>query len=323
MITLNDIQAAQERLASRVHQTPVMTSRTFDAITGRRVFFKCENFQRAGAFKMRGATNKIYSLTPDERRNGVVAFSSGNHAQAVALAAREAGLRAVIVMPSDAPQTKLDATRGYGAEVVLFDRQHQDREAVAREIVAQIGGTLVPPYDDYAVIAGQGTAGLELFAEVPDLDAVITPCSGGGLFAGVSVAAHGVRPDISCYAVEPETADDTRQSWLACEPVMTVPPSVTIADGLRTQTPGRLTFPILQQHAADVLTVSDAEILAALRYLLLRLKILVEPSGAVGAAALLAGKLPPQCQRVGVVLSGGNVDADLLAAVCQTEACTQ
>lgn len=316
MITLTDIQAAQERLAGRVHRTPVMTSRTFDEITGRRVFFKCENFQRAGAFKMRGATNKICSLTADERRNGVVAFSSGNHAQAVALAAREAGLRAVIVMPADAPQAKLTATRGYGAEVVLFDRQREDREAVAREVVARTGGVLVPPYDDYAVIAGQGTTGLELLAEVPDLDTVIAPCSGGGLFAGVSIAAHGVRSAIRCYAVEPDTADDTRQSWLTGERVMTVPPSATIADGLRTQTPGRLTFPLLQQHAADVLTVTEAEIMAAMRFLLLRLKILVEPSGAVGAAALLAGKLPTDCRRVGVILSGGNVDANLLAAVC-------
>ena len=314
MLTLQHIQEAQQRLAGRVHRTPVVTSRLFDEAAGRRVFFKCENLQRAGSFKMRGAANKILSLTENERQRGVVAFSSGNHAQAVALAARAEGLRAVIVMPSDAPQAKLAATRAYGAEVVLFDRQKDDREALARDVAAQTGGALIPPYDDYAVMAGQGTAGLELLEEVVDLDAVLTPCSGGGLFVGVSTAVRGVRPTVRCYAVEPDTADDTRQSFHKGERVTIAPPP-TIADGLRVQTPGALTFPLLQQNATDVLTVTEDEIRATVRFLLFHLKLLVEPSGAVAAAAALHGKLPPDVERAGVILSGGNIDAALLATI--------
>ena len=314
MLTLQHIQEAQQRLAGRVHRTPVVTSRLFDEAAGRRVFFKCENLQRAGSFKMRGAANKILSLTENERQRGVVAFSSGNHAQAVALAARAEGLRAVIVMPSDAPQAKLAATRAYGAEVVLFDRQKDDREALARDVAAQTGGALIPPYDDYAVMAGQGTAGLELLEEVVDLDAVLTPCSGGGLFVGVSTAVRGVRPGVRCYAVEPDTADDTRQSFRQGERVTIAPPP-TIADGLRVQTPGALTFPLLQQNATDVLTVTEDEIRATVRFFLFHLKLLVEPSGAVAAAAVLHGKLPPDVERAGVILSGGNIDAALLATI--------
>ncbi len=313
MLTIDLIREAHARIAPFIHRTPVVTSRAFDAAAGgRRVFFKCENLQRAGAFKMRGATNKILALSAAERERGVVAYSSGNHAQAVALAAREAGLRAVIVMPTDAPRAKVTATRGYGAEVVLYDRQREDREALARGISERDGLTLVPPYDDYLVMAGQGTCALELFADVPDLDAVVTPCSGGGLFAGTSTAAQALNERIQCFAVEPETGDDTRQSVRAGERVHIAPPP-TIADGARTQTPGALTFPITQRNAADVLTVSDAEIVAAMRFILFRMKLLVEPTGALAAAAVLSGKLPPDFKRIGVVLSGGNVDPELLA----------
>ena len=312
MLTLDFIQLAEARIRPFVHRTPVATSRTFDAAARRRVFFKCENFQRAGAFKMRGATNKILSLTDEERARGVVAFSSGNHAQAVALAARDARVRSVIVMPKDAPRTKLAATKGYGAEVVLYDRQREDRESVARRIAEREGLTVVPPFDDYQVIAGQGTCALELLEDVPDLDALLTPCGGGGLFAGASTAAKGLRRDIRCFPVESELSDDTRQSFLKGERV-TIPPPATVADGMRTQTPGALTFPVLCENAEDVLTVSEDEIIEALRLILFRMKILVEPTGAVAAAAVLFNKLPADISRVGVVLSGGNVDPDSLA----------
>jgi threonine dehydratase len=312
MLNLDFIRAAASRIGASVHRTPVITSRTFDEAAGRRVFFKCENFQRAGAFKMRGAANKILSLDAAERGRGVVAFSSGNHAQAVALAARDAGVRAVIVMPLDAPQTKLAATRGYGAEVVLFDRQREDREEVASRLSERDGLVVVPPYDDYHIAAGQGTCALELFEDVPDLDALLTPCGGGGLFAGASTAAKALRPEVRCFPVESELSDDTRQSFLKGERVHIAPPA-TIADGMRTQTPGALTFPVVQRNAEDVLTVSEDEIVAALRFILFRLKILVEPTGAVAAAAALFGKLPRELQRVGVVLTGGNLDPDALA----------
>jgi threonine dehydratase len=303
---------AEARIRPFVHRTPVVTSRTFDEAAGRSVFFKCENLQRAGAFKMRGATNRILSLTDEERARGVVAFSSGNHAQAVALAARDAGARAVIVMPSDAPRTKLAATKGYGAEVVLYDREREDRERVARRLAERDRLAVVPPFDDYHVIAGQGTCALELLEDAPDLDALLTPCGGGGLFAGASTAAKTLRPELRCFPVESELSDDTRQSFVKGERVH-IPSPPTIADGMRTQTPGALTFPILQRNAEDVLTVSEDEIVETLRFLLFRLKILVEPTGAVAAAAVLFGKLPPDIERVGVVLSGGNVDPEALA----------
>ena len=312
MLTLEFIREAGERIRPFVHRTPVVTSRTFDEATGRRVFFKCENFQRAGAFKMRGATNKILSLSDAERARGVVAFSSGNHAQAVALASRDASVRAVIVMPTDAPRTKLAATRGYGAEVVTYDRQREDREEVARGLSEREGLIVVPPYDDYHVAAGQGTCALELFEDVPDLDALLTPCGGGGLFAGASVAAKALSPSVRCFPVESELSDDTRQSFRKGERVH-IPPPATVADGMRTQTPGALTFPVLLANAEDVLTVSEDEIVETLRFLLFRLKILVEPTGAVAAAAALFGKLPPDVRRVGVVISGGNVDPEALA----------
>ncbi len=312
MLNLEKIKEAATRIKGRVHRTPVVTSRSFNQQAGCEVFFKCENLQRIGAFKIRGATNKILSLTEAEKRRGVAAFSSGNHAQAVALASREAGVSAVIAMPDDAPRAKVAATRGYGAEIIFYDRLNQDREAVAIEISQRDGRVMVPPYDDYFILAGQGTCGLEFLEEVPDLDCLLTPCSGGGLFAGVSTAAKGLNPRIRCFAVEPDTADDTQQSFRKGERVSIGPPP-TIADGLRVQSPGALTFPILQQTAEDVLTVSDQEIIEAMKFLLIRMKLLVEPSGAAAAAAVLMRKLPSNVKRVGVVLSGGNIDEELLS----------
>lgn len=312
MLTIELIKEAAARIRGRVHRTPVVTSRSFNEATGKEVFFKCENLQRAGAFKIRGATNKILSLTDAEKQRGVAAFSSGNHAQAVALAAREAGIQAVIAMPDDAPKAKVAATRGYGAEIVFYDRLKQDREAVAIEIAKRDGRVLVPPYDDYLILAGQATCGLEFLEEVPDLDCLLTPCSGGGLFAGVSTAAKAMNQRIHCFAVEPDTADDTRQSFLKGERV-TIPPPPTIADGLRVQSPGKLTFPILQKNATDVLTVSDDEIIETIKFFLFRMKLLVEASGAAAAAAVLTGKLPRDARRVGVVVSGGNIDAEMLS----------
>lgn len=312
MLTLELIREAHNRIAPHIHRTPVVTSRAFNEAAGLEVFFKCENLQRAGAFKIRGATNKIRSLNEDEKRRGIVAFSSGNHAQAVALAGREAGVRAVVAMPEDAPKTKVAATKGYGAEIVFYDRHSEDREMVAQRISERDGLVMVPPYDDYLVMAGQGTAALELLEEVSELDSIATPCSGGGLFAGVSSAARFVNSGIRCFPVEPATGDDTKQSFMAGERI-SIPPPPTIADGLRVQFPGALTFPILQKNAEDVLTVSDEEIVEAMKFMLFRMKLLVEPSGAAAAAAVLNRKLPSGVRRVGVVLSGGNIDGELLA----------
>src|SRR5436309_9922675 len=312
MLTLELIKEAAARLAGRVHRTPVMTSRSFNEVAGREVFFKCENLQRAGAFKARGATNKILALTNDEKKRGVIAVSSGNHAQAVALAAREAGIRAVVCIPDDAPKMKVAGMRGYGADIRVFDRYKDDRDAFGREIAEREGLVMVPAYDDYLIMAGQGTCGLEFLEEVPNLDCILTPCSGGGLFAGVSTAARSIKPAIRCFAVEPETANDTLQSFRKGGRV-TIPPPPTIADGLRVQTPGVLTFPITRANAEDVVTVTDEEIITAMRFMLFRMKLLVEPSGAAAAAAVFARKLPDNLKRVGVVVSGGNIDRDVLA----------
>jgi threonine dehydratase len=314
MLTIELINEARHRIASRIHRTPVLTSRQFNEACGKEVFFKCENFQRAGAFKIRGATNKIQSLTPEEKQQGIVAFSSGNHAQAVALAGREAGVRVLVAMPEDAPAAKVAATRGYGAEVVFYDRHKQDREAFALDLAERERLILVSPYDDYLILAGQGTCGLELMEEVPELDCILTPCSGGGLFAGVASAAKSMNQKIRCFPVEPATGDDTRQSFVKGERV-SIPPPTTIADGLRVQIPGKLTFPIVQKLAEDVLTVTDDEIIETLHFFLFRMKILVETSGATAAAAVMFNKLPTNVNRVGVVLSGGNIDPQLLQSV--------
>jgi threo-3-hydroxy-L-aspartate ammonia-lyase len=318
-LTLDDIQAAARRLVDRIHRTSVVTSKSFDEVTGYKVFFKCENQQRAGSFKIRGALNKLSSLSSTERARGVVAFSSGNHAQGVALAARMVGTTALICMPTDAPALKLAATRGYGGEVMFYDRHRDDREAVARGIAAESGRVLIPPYDDYAIMAGQGTAGLELLADVPSLDALVAPVGGGGLLAGCSTAAKSLFPGIEVYGVEPDTASDTYESFHKGERVRIAPPP-TIADGVRNLTPGELTFPILREHVSEMLLVTDEEITDALRFLLFRVKLLVEPTGAVAAAAVMAGRLPlTRGAHVGVILTGGNVDPAPLARVIQDQ----
>jgi threo-3-hydroxy-L-aspartate ammonia-lyase len=314
-LTLDDVRAAARRLGNRIHRTPVISSQSFDDASGFHVFFKCENLQRAGAFKIRGALNKLLTLSPAERARGVVAFSSGNHAQGVALAARMVGTTAVICMPRDAPPLKLEATRNYGAEIVIYDRHTQDREQVAREIVERSGRVLVPPYDDPAIMAGQGTAALELLEDVPSLDALLTPVGGGGLMAGCSTVARALFPGLQIFGVETDTANDTYLSFRKGERV-TIPPPPTIADGIRLTTPGALTFPILKSNLTDVLLVSDDEVRAAVRFLALRARIVVEPTGAVPAAAVLAKRLPlGPGSRVGVVLSGGNIEPSMLIEI--------
>jgi threonine dehydratase len=315
-ISFGDILAARERLRGVAHVTPVITSHTLDAQAGRTVFLKCENLQRGGAFKFRGAYNTISQLNPAERERGVIAFSSGNHDQGVARAARLLGAPAVICMPDDAPAVKVAATRGYGAEVIFYDRQKDDRDAIARGIAQQRGMTLVPPYDDPRIMAGAGTAALELVEEVADLDAVLVPIGGGGLIAGSSIAVHGSNPAIRIFGVEPAGADDTLRSLRAGERVGIAPPS-TIADGLRVAKPGALTFPAVQRHVEDIVIVTDDEILEAVRFALLRLKLVIEPSGAVPLAALLSGRLPQEVKRVGAIISGGNIDPPVLARLWQ------
>jgi threonine dehydratase len=301
MISLEDIRAAARRIHGRVHHTPVFTSRLFNQAAGVQCWFKCENLQRAGAFKIRGAMNFLLSLTAAERRRGVVAFSSGNHAQAVALAALELGIPAAIVMPQDAPAVKREATLAYGAEVVFYDRRREDREAIGRQIAQQRGAILVPPFDHEWIIAGQGTAALELVEEVPDLDTLVVCIGGGGLIAGSAVAAQGRR----VIGVEPERANDTWLSLRAGQRVE-IPTPDTVADGLRATSPGKLTFPIVQRLVETVLLVSEEEILQTARFIHTRMKLVVEPSGAVAAAAVLHRKLSPACRRVGIILSGGN-----------------
>ncbi len=309
-VTLADVEAARSRIASHVHRTPVLTSSSLDERTGARLFFKCETFQRVGAFKARGAFSRLTLLTPDERRRGVVAFSSGNHAQAVALAARTLGIAATIVMPLDAPALKRAATLGYGAEVRTYDRAKESREAIAKDIVEREGRVLVPPFDDPAVIAGQGTAALELLQDVPDLDAVIVPCGGGGLLSGVAVAATALRPGIAVWGVEPEAGDDFRRSLAVGRPIeIPVPP--TIADCLQTTRAGVHTFAIVSALAKGILTVSDLELRIAMSALFTRMKLVVEPGGTAGFAALRATRVPDAAgKRIGVVLSGGNVDPE-------------
>jgi threonine dehydratase len=283
-----------------------VTSRTLDDRTRARVYMKAENLQRAGAFKFRGAYNKVSSLGDEERARGVAAFSSGNHAQAVALAASLLGTTAVILMPEDAPPAKLEATRGYGAEVVTYDRWSEDREALGRALAEERGLTLVPPYDDPLVMAGQGTAALELLDEVPELDVLVAPVSGGGLIAGCATAAKARRPAIRVVGVEPEAGDDTRRS-LAQGDRVEIPVPRTIADGLQVTAPGKLTFEVNRRLVDAVETVSDLELVAAMAFLFDRCKLVVEPSGAAGVAALLAGRLEVDGLNVGVILSGGNV----------------
>jgi threo-3-hydroxy-L-aspartate ammonia-lyase len=296
------------------NRTPVATSRTLNELVGAQVFFKCENLQRGGAFKFRGAYNRLSLLSPEERAAGVAAFSSGNHAQGVALAARELGVEATVVMPNDAPPSKVAATLGYGAQVVRYDRLTEDREAIAARLAEERGLTLVPPYNDPRIMAGQGTAALELLEDVPDLDWLIMPVGGGGLLSGCTIAATSVRPGIKVVGVETDTSDDWVQSIRAGHPVR-IPPPDTIADGIRTQEPGSLTFPIVKALAHTILSVSDDEVKQAMAFLALRMKLVVEPTGAVPVALLRSGRLNVKGSRVGVILSGGNADPGLLAEV--------
>jgi threo-3-hydroxy-L-aspartate ammonia-lyase len=307
-IGLEDVERAAQRLAGVAHRTPVLTSRTLDERTGASVHLKAECFQRGGAFKFRGAYNKISSLDDDALGRGVIAYSSGNHAQAVAIAAALLGTHATIVMPEDAPPAKLEATRGYGAEIVLYDRFSESREELGARLAEERGLELVRPYDDPLVMAGQGTAALELLDQAPELDLLIVPVSGGGLIAGCSTAAKALRPAIRVVGVEPETGDDTRRSLAAGERTRIDVPR-TIADGLQAPEPGELTFEVNRRLVDEVVTVTDDEIVEAMIFLCDRLKLVTEPSGAVGVAALFSGKLDARGARVGVVISGGNVGA--------------
>jgi threonine dehydratase len=305
------VREAAERIKPLARRTPVMTSRSVDERAGLRVYLKCENLQRSGAFKIRGASNLIISLSPEELTRGVVAFSSGNHAQATAIAAKHVGTAATIAMPEDAPRSKVEATRAMGARIVTYDRLREDREAIAARILQQTGGTLVPPFDHPMIMAGQGTTALELLEDFPSLDALVVCVGGGGLLAGCATIAKSIRPDIRIFGVEPEAANDVALSFASGERV-TIPPPETIADGLRTPCPGKLTFPVIRQNVERILLVSEAEIRATMKFLLERVKILVEPSGAVAAAAVLFGMLPPDIESAGVVISGGNTDLEFL-----------
>ncbi len=312
MIPFSEIEAARRRLAGVAHRTPVLSSRQFDEACGASVFFKAENFQRAGAFKFRGAYNKVRAELERRSFTEVVAYSSGNHAQAVALVSRLLDLRATLVMPKDAPAAKLAATRGYGAEIVLYDRYAEKRDEIGERLVRERGAVLVPPFDDPLVMAGQGTAAAELLEMVPDLDVLLVPVSGGGLISGCASAAKKLRPRIEVYGVEPATADDTAQSFRAGRRIE-IPVPRTVADGLQVPCPGALTFPIIQETVSDFLLVSDDEMIETLVWMLERMKVVVEPSGVAGAAAVRHRKADFAGKRVGVILSGGNVDRDRLA----------
>lgn len=308
------MREAAERVRPLARRTPVMTSRSINQAAGVEVFFKCENLQRGGAFKIRGASNLILSLPKQELARGVVSYSSGNHAQAVAIAAEHVGIRATIVMPADAPRSKLEATRDRGAEVVTYNRATESREGIAERILKETGATLVPPFDHPMIMAGQGTAALELLADAPEMDALIAPVGGGGLLAGCATIAKDISPGIRIFGVEPELSNDTFLSFQSGERVKIATPDKTIADGLRSPAPGTLTFPVMKRHVERILLVSDDEIRATVKFLLMRMKLLVEPSGAVAAAAVLHHKLPDGIKKIGVILSGGNVDFDQLAA---------
>lgn len=310
--TAADVQAAAARLKGVAHRTPVLTSRTLDGETGCRVFVKFESFQRGGAFKFRGAYNTLSQLDGDARRRGVVAFSSGNHAQAVALCGRLLGIPIVVVMPHDAPAAKVEGTRGYGAEVIVYHRGRDSREEIAAGLVEGRGMTLVPPFDHPHVIAGQGTAALELFEETGPLDALLAPCGGGGLLSGSALAAEIASPGCRVIGVEPAQADDATRTFRTGTLVVDPDPR-TIADGLRTPSLGVHTWPLVRERVADMVTVTEEEIVEAMRFLWTRMKTVVEPSGAVPVAALRAGTTGLRDARVGIIVSGGNVD---LAAAC-------
>ena len=310
-ISYSDIESAAQAIAGIAHRTPVMSSRQVNDGLGAQVFFKCENFQRVGAFKFRGAYNALSRFDAAQRRRGAIAFSSGNHAQAVAHAAQILGMPAVIVMPQDAPPAKLAATRGYGAEVILYDRATGDRETIARDLANTRGGTLIPPFDHADVIAGQGTVARELFEEVGELDYLFVCVGGGGLIAGCALAAAQLAPACRVIGVEPEAGNDAQQS-LRSGRIVRIPVPQTIADGAQTTAVGELTFPIMQRLVSDIVTVSDEQLRAQMRFFATRMKIVVEPTGCLAAAAALNGSLPLRGRRVGVVVSGGNVELSML-----------
>ncbi|ABX17858.1 threo-3-hydroxy-L-aspartate ammonia-lyase [Burkholderia multivorans] len=312
--SFDDVAAAAARIAGHAHRTPVMTSRTVDDALGAQVFFKCENLQRMGAFKFRGAFNALSRFDAEQRRRGVVAFSSGNHAQAIALSARMLGIPATIVMPQDAPAAKIAATRGYGGTVVTYDRYTEDREQIGRELAERDGLTLIPPYDHPDVIAGQGTAAMELFDEVGPLDAVFTPLGGGGLLSGTALATRALSPNARLYGVEPEAGNDGQQSFRSGAIVHIDTPR-TIADGAQTQHLGNITFPIIRRDVDDILTATDDELVDCMRLFAARMKIVVEPTGCLSFAGARRMKDELKGKRVGIVISGGNVDLDAFSAL--------
>ncbi|MBP2228500.1 threonine dehydratase [Azospirillum agricola] len=313
-ISFADVAGAAGRIAGVAHRTPVLTSATADARTGGRLFFKCENFQRTGAFKIRGAYNAIAQLDEAQRAAGVVAYSSGNHSQAIALAARLLGVAATIVMPQDAPAAKLDATRGYGGEVVLYDRYAEPPDAVVARLMARRGGTFIPPFDHPHVMAGQGTVAKELIEEAGDLDLLLVPTGGGGLLSGCAVAARALVPDCRILGVEPEAGNDAQQS-LRLGSIVRIEPPKTIADGAQSRSLGQLTFPVLRALVDGIETVADDELVEAMRFLAARLKLVVEPTGGLAVAAALSGRIDLRGKRVGIVVTGGNVDLDRFAAL--------
>ncbi len=310
--TFDDVKAAALRLEGHAHRTPVMTSATADRLLGASLFFKCENFQRMGAFKFRGAFNAISMLKPEQRQKGVVCFSSGNHAQAVALSGQILGVKTAIFMPVDAPPLKIEATRSYGGEVNLFDRFKDDREALAGALANERGMTLIPPYDHPDVIAGQGTAAMELIEEVGPLDFLLVCLGGGGLLAGSALAARALSPHCKIYGVEPEAGNDVQQSFASGKIVKIATPK-TIADGAQTQSAGLITFPIIQRHVDGIVTATDAQLVEGMKFFAERMKMLVEPTGALSFAAARHAGLPIQAKRVGVIVSGGNVDLQRFA----------
>ena len=312
MPDINDIRAAAQRLQGAAHRTPVMTSRTLNKLTGAQVYLKCENFQRVGAFKFRGAYNALSRLNAEQKKRGVLTFSSGNHAQAIALAGTLLHIKTTIIMPTNAPAAKLAATRAYGAEVILFDPSERKREDFAAELNADRDMTVIPPYDHAHIVAGQGTAALELFEDAGELDVLLAPCGGGGLLSGTAITAKGRAPACRVIGVEPELADDATRSFRtgALQSVHNPP---TIADGLRTPSLGKITFPLVRQYVDEMMTVTEAEIVEAMRFLWVRMKLVVEPSGAVSVAPLLR-RLDVRGHRVGAIISGGNVD---MATACE------
>lgn len=312
--SFSDVLAAHQRLEGVATRTPVATSQTLDRLTGSRAFLKCENFQRMGAFKFRGAYNRMVQLSAQERVAGVVAYSSGNHAQGVALAAQLLAMPATIIMPTDAPESKIEATRGYGAEIIFYERAQGDRHQLAAEVAAQRSATLVPPYDDPEIIAGAGTAAFELFQDAGELDLLLVPTGGGGLLSGSCLSKSGLSPATIVYGVETQAGDDWARSWAKNERIK-IPVPTTIADGMQTQMPGELTFPIVREHAAGIVLVSEKEVEHAMRFAFERMKLVVEPSGATALAALLFNKVEHAAKRVGIVISGGNIDAARFARI--------